>query len=992
MKKLLLLGILLLNILVLYSNKTNLNGKWERGVNRDYQNFVELPAITENPKKFTPGTLWFKKKIKLPKGDWSHATLILKGARFSPAIYVNGMQISETEGGMAETFHLLNHEAIKPNCDVEIEIALKSLKDLNQKDASYIPVADHWRSNISSCIWDDIILETHNELKFSNFIPEFNMQDKEFKLKFDVDNYSNSDFCNYRAELSIYDNKRLVNTAQVLGSESSGELQLKLSNIELWSPEKPKLYKIEIKLYKGENLSHVENFDYGFKSIELRDKQTYLNGELYKLRAGTVVWHRWMRDEEGRELGFNEKWFYQNIVKRLKDYGANTLRFHLGNPPERFIDMCDKYGLLIQYEWSFFHGMPASEKSLLKQWPLWINQGLKHASLGILHPYNETHGKQLETAWNALDKILVKYPKLVMADRDILHIHKYWWSLFENVGLYYDSYKEFPKAIMVDEFGGNYLDGDVKIGDYKTAKSAFMRFLGTNLDKENLLELQNIANSKIAEYWRQIGATGISGFTIIGSKEDGNHWFLGDLKEGNPKPVWSALSSTFSPVAVSMNIWNKNFVPNQEVEIPFFFFNDTKEDVNLQVEVKILERTTNKVVYETDIVRKVARVSSQTENIKIQFPSKQGNYRIIADLKNTLKGVNKRVWSYWDFRVYKSKISTEFLKKNIFVPKIEKELLSFFEIQGINTTQNIELSDIAVFGINSWNKLAKSDKSVLKVMKALNDKKIDILLLDVGLKDLGDGYVPKKNKMKFLQGRRHINSPKIQKVKLINGLVAMFKDIPEPESHIHPSNEGIVLWNNLQYNYNWLWNGYRGGLIVPANSMQLGGMSKNAFVEQWVEIGAEQSKLIKENYYAYDLQGFYAFSSMSHDKTVMDKLREKVKFLVDDAPALSASIDPLAKIEIINLHESYVGCTKEGAVKFTPLVKCGGSLSKSPVVEVDFGKNSGRVIVSQLLTKGRLSGKQNGKIYEVIEDECAKQTVLNMINYLLTKNSEFRVK
>ena len=36
-------------------------------------------------------------------------------------------------------------------------------------------------------------------------------------------------------------------------------------------------------------------------------------------------------------------------------------------------------------------------------------------------------------------------------------MHKYWWSLFENLGLFYDSYEQFPTAIMVDEFGGNYL-------------------------------------------------------------------------------------------------------------------------------------------------------------------------------------------------------------------------------------------------------------------------------------------------------------------------------------------------------------------------------------------------------------------------------------------------------------------------------------------------------------------------------------------------------
>ena len=98
----------------------------------------------------------------------------------------------------------------------------------------------------------------------------------------------------------------------------------------------------------------------------------------------SVVWPRWVRNKEGYDLAWNEEWFKKNIVLRMKDLGANMLRFR-GNPPEKFIDMCDKYGLLVQYEWSFFHGMPASEESLVEQWADWIDLGLEHPSVGLIH-------------------------------------------------------------------------------------------------------------------------------------------------------------------------------------------------------------------------------------------------------------------------------------------------------------------------------------------------------------------------------------------------------------------------------------------------------------------------------------------------------------------------------------------------------------------------------------------------------------------------------
>ena len=122
--------------------------------------------------------------------------------------------------------------------------------------------------------------------------------------------------------------------------------------------------------------------------------------------------------------------------------------------------------------------MPASRESLIEQYPKWLDMAMRHPSVVLIHPYNETEGDQLKTVWNALNEIVKDYPPLVMEERDVIHTHKYWWSLFENLGLYYDSAEQFPKAIMADEFGGNYLDGYGNIGGYKTSNEAFLRLLG----------------------------------------------------------------------------------------------------------------------------------------------------------------------------------------------------------------------------------------------------------------------------------------------------------------------------------------------------------------------------------------------------------------------------------------------------------------------------------------------------------------------------------
>ena len=232
--------------------------------------------------------------------------------------------------------------------------------------------------------------------------------------------------------------------------------------------------------------------------------------------------------------------------------------------------------------------MPATRESLLEQYPRWLDIAMRHPSVVLYHPYNETEGDQIKIVWEALNEIIKDYPPLVLEERDVIHIHKYWWSLFENLGLYYDSADQFPKAIMVDEFGGNYLDGNGMPGGYKTCAETFLRFLGRNHTKESRLALQTMANGKVAEYWRRIGAAGASPFCILGSWNDGNHWFMGDLMEGNPKPVWNELTCAWSPRSVSIELWNRNFNPGQKITIPLYLFNDTrnKNDFNIRLSLR----------------------------------------------------------------------------------------------------------------------------------------------------------------------------------------------------------------------------------------------------------------------------------------------------------------------------------------------------------------------------------------------------------------------
>ncbi|MGN0189588.1 MAG: glycoside hydrolase, partial [Candidatus Cryptobacteroides sp.] len=517
------------------------------------------------------------------------------------------------------------------------------------------------------------------------------------------------------------------------------------------------------------------------------------------------------------------------------------------------------------------HGMPASYESLMEQFPKWFDLASRHPSVLLYHPYNETEGEeQLRTVWSALDRIAEDYPPVVMEERDVIHIHKYWWSLFENLGLYYDTYRQFPKAVMVDEFGGNYLDGQGNMGLYPSIRESYMRFLGPSHTAPERLRHLDRSCAKVAEYWRRTGAAGIAPFTMASSQEDGCNWFTGPLKDGNPKSVWDALTVLWSERAVSLDIWDCNFTPSQRLSVPVHLFNDSESEAVLEYEVSILKD--GDAISSARYSHTSPAFSHETEKIGITVPSEPGRYLLRAELLNPTPDVKSRVLSDWDIRVLEAEVPAEVRKLKIFVPEDEAELLDFASERGLKRAGSIRKADAVLLGRTSFGHLERYASELEKAV----DRGASVILLDVGETALGQGYPENGSDLGPLQGVAKIKDAKVTTYPLFSGMTLICKEMAEPESHIHPfradSGDGVgatdgtkasgILWNNLDRHATDLWNGLRGGLIVPASDIELEGLSTGAFLEQWTSRGADREKITgKDSYFAYELCGFYGFST-----------------------------------------------------------------------------------------------------------------------------------
>ena len=317
MRRLTLSLLLLCGILPLDAQTppVSLNGRWEAGDDRRYDRTAEVPGIAADPTRKNDGRLWYRREVTLPEGRWTAATLELCGARFRPEVFVNGVSVSRAEGGMAPTLHPLTSRDVRPGRRIVLEIALESLADVPQEDASYIPVADQWRSNNSSGLWDDVNLHFHYDATIGGIVLFPDIRAKTLRIGCRLDPLPGRKLREGRGTLTITDrngHKMLEQPFEYRPGENSIDIAYG-GILGEWSPEHPNLYVMELRLDTRDS----RTMPFGIKEFRTENKQFRLNDRPCPLRGSTVVWHRWVRTEEGARLGYDTTWFRDNVVLRL---------------------------------------------------------------------------------------------------------------------------------------------------------------------------------------------------------------------------------------------------------------------------------------------------------------------------------------------------------------------------------------------------------------------------------------------------------------------------------------------------------------------------------------------------------------------------------------------------------------------------------------------------------------------------------------------------
>src|SRR5450759_1783985 len=163
--------------------------------------------------------------------------------------------------------------------------------------------------------------------------------------------------------------------------------------------------------------------------------QSTLNFKTYYLRGTNVCIFRFFEDSERGNLPWDQKWVAR-LHSRFKELKWNGIRYCIGFPPERWYEIADSLGLLIQDEFPIWKGgevksNPVTSDQLAAEYREWMRERWNHACVVIWDAENESVSDKFAPAINKVRKLdLSDRPwengwSRPAGDNDVIEAHPY---------------------------------------------------------------------------------------------------------------------------------------------------------------------------------------------------------------------------------------------------------------------------------------------------------------------------------------------------------------------------------------------------------------------------------------------------------------------------------------------------------------------------------------------------------------------------------------
>ncbi|MCW3788025.1 glycoside hydrolase family 2 protein [Plebeiibacterium sediminum] len=394
----------------------NLNGLWDYAIESrlnkqpaKYDGKILVPFAVESSLSGVQKTvgeenlLWYKRTFTVPAAWKGQNVLLHFGAvDWKTDVWINDVKVGSHEGGYTPFSFDITPFLVKGEQMITVSVWDPSDKGPQPRGKQVNKPEGIWYTPVTG-IWQTVWLEPVPEKHIVQLRNTPDIDNNKISIKASVAGSSFGDV----VEVKVKDNGKIIHVAK---AEVSNDVEIKLDNPKLWSPESPFLYDVEVSLSRnGRVIDHVNSY-FAMRKVSMgRDENGIMRFQLNNKN----VFHFGPLDQGWWPDGLytaptDEALVYD--IQKTKDWGFNMIRKHVKVEPARWYTHCDKMGILVwqdmpsgdrEPEWQnfkYFDGVELkrterSEEIYRKEWKDIMDYLYSYTSIVVWVPFNERWGQ-----------------------------------------------------------------------------------------------------------------------------------------------------------------------------------------------------------------------------------------------------------------------------------------------------------------------------------------------------------------------------------------------------------------------------------------------------------------------------------------------------------------------------------------------------------------------------------------------------------------------
>jgi len=288
------------------------------------------------------GMGWYRRHFQLDKNDLSkHIWIEFDGVYMNSDVWINGHHLGKYPYGYSSFYYELTPHLIAGENVISVRV-----------DNSKQP---NTRWYTGSGIYRHVWLIKTDPLHIAHWgiyavTPSVSLESATVDIKIKIENKDKSTRKGKLQSILINNEGKEVSQTEINFSIEAGTLselsqRLIVNSPELWSLEKPNMYKLHSVIYDGDKKIDEITTDIGIREIGYdADKGFFLNGKHVKMN-GVCLHH------DGGCVGAAvPEAVWERRLKKLKEMGCNAIRTSHNPPAPEFLDLCDRMGFLVMDE------------------------------------------------------------------------------------------------------------------------------------------------------------------------------------------------------------------------------------------------------------------------------------------------------------------------------------------------------------------------------------------------------------------------------------------------------------------------------------------------------------------------------------------------------------------------------------------------------------------------------------------------------------------